>query len=171
MPKRKRKLLQFPRATFESVGPKLTARRISEIAGLMELPPGYERFLMWRNGGRPRKCYFDWTHPRDGAVTSRLDQLLEVNPDARGTMDCIDCILRFRNWLPRWSIPIGSVDEDSFLLTFHWGDPRIDEVWLKRWYHEDPDASGPEEDVYHIADSIPEFLAMLHDRAPEYDDD
>lgn len=171
MPKRKRKLLQFPRATFESVGPKLTARRISEIAGLMELPQGYERFLMWRNGGRPRKCYFDWSHPRDGAVTSRLDRLLEVNPDARGTMDCIDCILRFRNWLPRWSVPIGSVDEDSFLLTFHWGDPRIDEVWLKRWYHEDPDASGPEEDVYHIADSLPEFLAMLHDRAPEYDDE
>lgn len=173
MPKRKRKLLQFPRITFEAVGPKLTARQISPVAHMLELPPGYERFLLWRNGGRPRKCYFDWTHPRDGIVTSRLDRLVELNPGACGTsgMDCINCILRFRHWLPRWSIPIGWAEEDWFLLTFHWDDPRTDEVWLKRWSHEDPDASGPEEDVHHIADSLPEFLAMLHDRAPKYDDE
>lgn len=171
MPKRKQKPLQFPRTTFEAAGSKLTVRQISEVAALIELPPGYERFLLWRNGGRPRKSYFDWTHPRAGTVTSRLDRLLGLNPNTRGTMDCIDCILRFRHWLPRWSIPIGCVDEDSFLLTFHWDDPRTDEVWFKRWFHEDPDASGPEEDVHQIADSLPEFIAMLHDRAPKYDDE
>lgn len=175
MPKRKRTLLPFPRVKFEAVGPKLSASQISGVASTMELPPGYERFLLWRNGGQPRKCFFDWKHPRDGNVTSQLNRFLELNPGPRGAsrlgMDCIDCILRFRHWLPRWSIPIGWVDEDWFLLTFHWNDPRNDEVWLKRWYHEDPDANGPEEDVYHIADSLPDFIASLHDRAPLYEDE
>jgi poly(3-hydroxybutyrate) depolymerase len=77
-------------------------------------------------------------------------------------LDTIWAILRFRHWLPRWSIPIAFADEDSFLVTFPWGD-RQDQVWLKYWCHDVPDDDAdPEHDCFFVANSVPALVTMLH---------
>lgn len=161
---------RLPRIPFRFGGPKPTARQLSEFRFLLDLPEEYLRFLKWRIGGTPALTYFTWTHPADGSIISRVDQFFGFDPggvDARRSTDTIWAILRFRHWLPRWSIPVAFVDEHSFLVTFPRGD-REDQAWLKRWCHDAPDDdASPEEDCYFVAASVPRLVAMLRGGAAE----
>jgi len=155
---------------FRHTGAKITTGQLSELAFLMNLPRELKRFLMWRNGGTPERRHFTWQHPDRGPESSRVDRFfgLDAGPfDARRNNDMVWAILRFRDWLPRWSIPIAFVDEDSFLVTFPMGDGREDQIWLKEWCHDGPDIhADPDADCYFVAPSAPEFVTMLDAEKP-----
>lgn len=163
--------MRLPRLAFRDQGQPLSQKQLSHAAFVLDLPEGYQKFLLWKNGGVPERQSFTWNHPQDGETTSYLNQLfgLDVGPfDNARDLDCIWAILKFRHWLPRWSIPIGFVDEDHFLVTFITGD-LADQVWLKYWCHDVPDNDAvPEGDLFFIADSIPAFLHSLFEPETSY---
>ena len=170
MAKRKHKSVRLPRLNFRNALPKLTNKQMAQIGYILDLPNEYQRFLQWRNGGIPDHRYFNWDHPQQGSIQSRVERFFGIalgSFDIARPSDTIWAILRFRHWLPRWSIPIAFVDEDSFLITFTEG-ARLDQVWLKYWCHDAPDDdTDPESDCFLIAHSVPELVTHLHDAAVE----
>lgn len=168
MAKRKTAKPNFPDIPIAYAGVELTSEQLSSVQDLLDAPKSCLDFLAWTNGGIPRTPYFDWTNSRGRRRTSRIDQLFGF--DCKCSPASIDqelditwAILKFRHWLPRWSIPLGFVDDDWFLITFNVFDHREGQVWLKEWCHDVPDDKiDPNKRIHHVADSLNEFVASWY---------
>jgi hypothetical protein len=168
MAKSKRKIARLPRIEFSFGCPPITQSELRPIADRLNLPPEYRRTIKWENGGYPKPAYFDWTHPRDGKRTSRIYSIFGINagPHDERFSDCVSCIMQFRMYMPRWAIPVGWVDEDSWLITYPTTHEFEDQIWYKYWCHEHSDLD-PEDDVFFIAQSLPHLLNSLYDIGDE----
>src|SRR5687767_2954132 len=114
MAKRQTKSVPLPRMAFSRAGPKLLTRQLNEFSHLLDLPPEYQRFLRWRNGGTPALQYFTWTSRESGSDPVRIDRFLGFDSrsfEASRDQDTIWSILRFRHWFPKSAIPIAVVDD------------------------------------------------------------
>lgn len=160
MAKRKSKAVDIKKIAFRNRGPKLTRQRLESLP--VWLPDDYKDFLLLHNGGTPVNGSF--RYPFEGTETiSTIDFFYAVRAKPnRYRFDNLiyDGFLHYRNDLPRLSIPIARVDEDSFVLLFEAG-PYRDGVWYYIWLHDDPGCDETEGAIAKIADSIPEFLGML----------
>jgi len=176
MPPKKHARLKFPSIGFRSTGAQLTAKQLSRISSLLDLPKSCADYLAWRNGGDPSVAHFDWSVSEKRKRTSRIDSLFGV--DCRSSIDKQDrrldivwAITRFRHWLPRWSIPLGFIDGDWFLITFTTYDDRAGQIWLKEWQHDVPDdVANPDKRIHFVANSFVEFANNWY-RADPIDDD
>ena len=133
---------------------------------MLEMPDEYVRFLLWRNGGDPPKSGFRWTHPTEGAKTGYVDNFFGYDPKPIGSgprhLDLVWAILKFRHWMPRWSIPVGFANHDDFLITFSNLDDRAGQVWIKNWGHDIPDDRiHPDDGTHMIAKSFVDFTNSL----------
>ncbi|MCC9644335.1 SMI1/KNR4 family protein [Rhodopirellula sp. JC740] len=163
MAKRKSKSIDIKKIAFRGRGPKLTREKLASLP--VWLTDEYQDFLLIHNGGTPVDNAF--RYPFSGmenistidffyAVRSRSDRYPYDNLIDHG-------LLGHRNDLPRWSIPIARVDEDSFILIFEDG-PYQDGVWYFIWMHDDPDSDPyveTKDAIAKVSDSIPEFLSTL----------
>jgi hypothetical protein len=164
--------------SFSDTGRPLTQRQLTQFELLCiddKLPDDYRRFLLKHNGGSPIPDQFQWRRSRENRSAS-LDRLLGVDPgrldEPRG-LDVVNAILRWRDELPRFSIPIGVVDRDDILLLFTFG-PRRGQIWIKDWEQVSPTVDKPtdaESAVYFVAGSFTDFLGMLHKPPDEADGD
>lgn len=168
MPKRKPAKPTFPDLPISFAGKKLTGDQLSAIRNVIDAPESCLAFLEWTNGGVPRICDFDWVDARQRNRTSRIERLFGFdcnNPphSNRHELDITWAILKFRHWLPRWSIPLGFVDDDWFLITFSVYDKREGQVWLKEWCHDVPDDKvDPNKKIHYVSESLPEFVATWY---------
>lgn len=126
----------------------------------VDLTDGLYDFLSWQNGGVPVKPCFRMDCPEVGETVGIVEQLYGV-----GTRDedIAEAILRYRDDLPRWSVPIGRADDESFLLTFAYGD-RLGEVWYRIWLHDGDMESHERDDLSEdcfVAKSLDTFFAGL----------
>lgn len=160
-----KKVWYRPKLKFSDKGPSVTAKDLDSYP--VELTEEHRQLLMWANGGVPEKQHFRKFDEEVGESISCLDFLYGVyKPRAkRRHPDVADAILQYRDHLPRWSIPLGRIDDDCFLLTF-WAGERQGKVWEFLWFHDDfhenrdPNASSA---LVFLADSISEFLSALRD--------
>lgn len=89
-----------------------------------------------------------------------------VSSWAKESIDIPWAINKFRHWLPRWSAPLGFVDDDWFLVTFTVYDDRAGQVWLKEWRHDVPDdAVAPDKKIHFVANSLVEFVSTWYKSA------
>ncbi len=162
---------RFPSLKFNWAGDPLSAATISYFDFLLNFPDDFKRFLRKSNGGTPDRADFTWQHPGRGPQESHVDRFFGIDtrpfgPD-RG-VDCIGAIVRFRDCLPQYCIPIAFVDRDDLLLTFVSG-ARAGQVWLKLGV---PPLVGEEHDreegLYFVADSFAAFLNLLTKPEDEY---
>jgi hypothetical protein len=155
---------------FHDVGPKLSQSKFNCVAfnlGMWNIPEDYKRFLLKYNGCRTEPNIFKWRYPPEGKTSSELNRLFGILPggfDCDHGVDCIAMLLRCRDDLPRFSLPIGFVDDESLLLLFVAG-PRHGQVWIKVM----ADVSGladssttGDEATYRVTKTFTEFLASLH---------
>lgn len=163
MAKRRSKKTGIKSTPFRGCGPKLTREKLGALP--VSLPDEYREFLLAHNGGVPVDNAF--RYPFKGmesisvvdyfySVRRQSDRYPYDNLIYHGLLEC-------RNDLPRWSIPIARVDEDSFILIFEDG-PYRDGVWYFIHIHDDIDDNPYVETkgaIEKVADSIPEFVAML----------
>ena len=164
----------WPDVTFGDGGPPLTAADLEALP--VALTPGHREFLLRQNGGVPEPAEF--VYPFEGPETvAGVDSFYAVGTEPGGypVGELIaDGFLRFRNHLPRWAVPLGRVDEDSFLVTFEggplgptynrFGEPTATAVWYfihQHDWHQDGPHVEIDGAVAKLADSIPEFLGML----------
>lgn len=175
MAKPKQAKARFPAMPFSGTGAKLTTNQLSSVGYLLDLPPSCREFLSWRNGGVPQSNHFDWYPSPKRKKTSRIDSLFGI--DCRQSIDALNrrldipwAILRFRHWLPRWSVPLGFIDDDWFLITFTIYDDRAGEIWLKEWCHDVPDDSiDPNKKIHFISKSFADFVSTWY-KAEDEDD-
>jgi len=153
---------RLPRLKFEFAGEPLTKAEIHYWALELNLTEQHQRLLLKSNGGIPDRPYFCRQSEDGETEQSIVDGFLGLDkrpfgPD-RGT-DCVAVLLRLRNELPSFSIPIAWVDRDDLLLTFHAGD-RAGEVWRLRRSMLDIDADA-DTAIEKVAPSLFEFLHLL----------
>lgn len=176
MTAKKHSRMKFPSLKFSSTGAQLTLKQLSRVGSMLDLPQSCLDYLAWRNGGDPTLAHFDWNVSGKRKRTSRIDGLFGVDcrltiekPERR--LDIFWAITRFRHWLPRWSIPLGFVDGDWFLITFTTYDQRAGQIWLKEWQHDVPDDTmNPDKRIHFVANSFVEFANTWY-HAEEIDDD
>jgi hypothetical protein len=176
MAKTKQAKTRFPAIPFSGTGAKLTTGQLSRVEYLLDLPPTCVEYLLWRNGGVPQYHHFDWYPTAKRKKTSRIDSLFGI--DCRQSIDAVNrrldipwAICRFRHWLPRWSVPLGFVDEDWFLITFTSYDDRAGEIWLKEWCHDVPDDSiDPNKKIHFVSKSFSDFVSSWY-KSEDDDDD
>jgi hypothetical protein len=169
MAAKKQPPMKFPPLTFSGTGAVLTQKQLSRVGGILDLPQSCLDYLAWRNGGVPSTGHFDWNVSSKRKRTSRIDSLFGVDcrlpvdkPERR--LDIFWAITRFRHWLPRWSVPLGFVDDDWFLITFTTYDERAGQIWLKEWQHDVPDDTvNPEKRIHFIANSFVAFANTWYD--------
>lgn len=138
---------------------------------LFGLPEAYRAFLRKHNGGVPDPNAFRWLHPSDGERRSHVDRLLGLDPrpldDPRRNVDAVHVALKFRGFLPAYSLPVGFVDRDDLLVTFEHG-PRLGQVWIKV-LGELPVEVAPNPDpgagLHFVAPSFTAFLNLLRQDA------
>jgi hypothetical protein len=157
--------LAYPNIPFVHAGKPLSTSQQSQVEKLLELPSSCSSFLAWHNGGVPKLNHFDWTTSRRAKRTSRIDSLFGIDcshaiHQRNRRLDLIWAILRFRHWLPKWSIPLGFVDDDWFLITFTtYDDNRVGQVWLKEWSHDLPnDRLDSNKGIHFVSNSLIEFV-------------
>lgn len=154
----------YKSVAFRNSGPKLDKAKLAAMP--VWLPEEYRDFLLAHNGGIPEKNSFRYPFKGKESISS-IDFFYSIKPGSTSyPYDNLiyDGFLGHRNDLPRWSIPIARVDEDSFILLFENG-PYRDGVWYFIWIHDDPDSEPYVEcrgAIAKVADSIPEFLQQLH---------
>lgn len=163
MAKRKSKPIDIKKIAFRGRGAKLTREKLASLP--VWLPDQYQDFLLVHNGGIPVDNAF--RYPFSGMENiSTIDFFYAVRSKSnRYPYDNLieHGFLGHRNDLPRWSIPIARVDEDSFILIFENG-PYQDGVWYFIWIHDDPDSDPyvkTKGAIAKVADSIPDFLDTL----------
>ena len=168
MAKRKRKTTVWPKLKFNGSAPKLTKSKIEALP--VFVPDDVADFLLRYNGGCPERNAFPYPFQYPFYLGPEKISTVEFFYGIRGRTnrwpadDLVnDGILSNRNELPRWSIPIARVDEESFLLVFENG-PFAGGVWYFIWIHDHPD-DNPEIDprgaLAKVSDSVPEFLNSL----------
>jgi hypothetical protein len=149
----------WPRAEFHWTGPKLKATDLKKLG--FAISRQYAEFLLWRNGGTPINRGF-----AIGKKQYRIDHFLGIGTD----WDLVPHLLRFRNELPRWSVPIAEVDNDlgdlAFLLVFpiHPFDDTFDNeaVWYYTWFHEEyPKRPDDKRSIVKVADSLRDLVHGL----------
>ncbi len=163
-----------PRASakvkFRNVGPKLTGSQLGWAEfnlGSPKFPPDYRQFLLKYNGGSPDPALFNLHHPSEGTSSAHVDRLFGIDSggfDRQRAVDCISIALKYRDDMPRYSLPIGFVDRDNLLLIFLCG-PREGQIWIKIWGEVSPLVDRPtdrEAATYFVAKSFSEFLGSLH---------
>lgn len=164
--KKKPKKLPLPRLQFENSGEPLTTAELRYWASELRLTDEHQKLLKKSNGGRPDKAYFRWKNIDDELTVSHLEYFFGLDNRPFGPareIDCLGILLRFRDYLPRFAIPVAALFGDDLLITFHAG-PRAGQIW----YFYSPffaQVDNPEDGIVHVADSLVEFLHML--TAPE----
>ena len=150
---------KWPREKFANAGRKL---KIGEITSLpYQITPQHAAMLLWCNGGVPAKNIY-----------SSKKHYFEVREFLGfGTnWDLTDTILRFRDCLPRYSVPVALLDDGglgdlAFLLTFPGcRDERENKVWYFTWFHEgDPEDPNDPRMLIEVAPTLKQFVDGLRE--------
>ena len=126
-------------------------------------------FIVWHNGGIPKAADFDWQTSRKSTRTSRIETLFGIdciNPvgSSRRRLDIAWAVMKFYHWLPKWSVPLGFIESDWFLITFStYDDERAGQVWLKQWQHDTPDdRADRDKQIHYVAESCNAFAATWY---------
>lgn len=162
-----------PRIKFGDTGPALRGTQLSTMEFLLcdRLPEDYRSFLRRHNGGIPVPSYFIWRAPTEEKRCSRVDRLFGLDPrplhDPHRSGDCIWVTLKYGGLLPRWSVPIGFVDDENVLLIYV-GGPREGQIWLMLssafpMHIDEP--WNPDTAADFVAKSFRSFLQLLRDDA------
>jgi hypothetical protein len=148
----------------------LSAKQFSAIEFLLSpdapgLPPDYRNFMLKYNGGRPEPAHFKWRRQGGEWQTSEVYSFYGIDPgrlDETG-LDCVRATLNYRSWLPRFAIPIASLDLDNRLLLFTAGS-REGQLW--HWSASDAGTDledvDPERAISFVAKNFTRFLELLH---------
>lgn len=156
----------MPRLKFEHAGKPLTTAELNYWASELRLTEEHQKLLKKSNGGRPDQEYFRWQRPQDELEVMCLDRFFGFDSSPFGperSIDCLGIMVRFRDYLPRYSVPVAALSSDDLLITFHLG-PRAGQIWLFYSPHH-VDVDDPEDGIAFVANSLNEFLNML--TAPE----
>jgi hypothetical protein len=159
----RKKKRRWPDLAFSEQGPRLTIKDLDAYP--IVLTAEHCDFLLRTNGGVPAQPYYRREDDESTEQIECVDYFYGAKKTgSKGPVrDIADAILEYRDHLPRWSIPLGRVDDDSFLLTF-WNGEHEGKVWLFLWLHDDDhDEADPNDGdgLYLLANSIAEFLSLL----------
>lgn len=151
---------------FRKSGPKTSANALRGYP--IYFPEDIQRFLIKNNGGEPLNKFFQFFAEDDREQILCLDYFHGATfpkPDdySARRYDIVNAILQYRDYLPRWSIPIGRINEDCFLLKFY-GGPYDGKICYFIWIHDDFHGDNDPNDgdgLYVLNDSLSEFLERL----------
>lgn len=151
---------------FRKIGPKTSPETLRRYP--VRLPDDVQSFLLTTNGGEPVNQFFQFFADETCEQILCLDYFYgATRPKADDytakRYDIAEACLEYRDHLPRWSIPLGRIDEDSFLLTFNGGkhDGKICYfIWLHDDFHEDNDPND-DDGLYVLSNSFSDFLGRL----------
>ncbi|AIC93163.1 SMI1/KNR4 family protein [Shouchella lehensis] len=138
--------------TMESNGPKLSTKQIElfEQSHKLCLPDSYRRFMLKWNGGWPTPNLF-LVFQKQG--TSVLNEFASLD-------DLEDLLDIYEDRLPKGFIPIGD-DPGGNVICLATLSPENGSLFF--WDHEEEtDDPNLRTNVYHLSDSIDEFLEKLY---------
>jgi len=165
-----KKQWKWPAKKFEGAGRKLKPDDVQSLP--YNVNEQHAALLLWCNGGTPLN---KWYHPKDEAY--EIEYFFGIDSDH----DLSLAILRYRDNLPRYSIPLASVNDDlgdtGLLLTFPFdpaGMGRENKVWYYTWYDEE-DAEDPNdpEMLAEVSGTIKKLVDKLRADPPQgfYDEE
>ncbi len=151
---------------FRKIGPKTSPDTLRRYP--VCLPDDVQNFLLATNGGEPVHQFFQFFANEIREQILCLDYFFgatrpKADDFSARRYDIANACLEYRDHLPRWSIPIGRIDEDCFLLGFYGGkyDGKICYfIWLHDDFHEDNDPNDDDR-LYVLNNSLSAFLARL----------
>jgi hypothetical protein len=151
---------------FRKTGPKTSIEALQRYP--IRLPDDVQSFLLATNGGAPVNQFFQFFADDDREQILCLDYFYgatrpKADDFAARRYDIANACLEYRDHLPRWSIPLGRVDDDSFLLTFYGGkhDGEICYfIWIHDDHHEDNDPND-DDGLYVLNNSLTDFIGSL----------
>lgn len=145
---------KWPTLSFTEQGTRLKIGTVCDL--LYEISPQHAAMLLWKNGGVPGSS---WYENKD--VCIEVHRFLGIQTGE--FWELTDTILRYRDFLPRFSIPVALVEEPlgdtAFLLNFPGRDERL---WLYTWNHETiPEDPDDPTRLHEVAPTLKKFVDKL----------
>jgi hypothetical protein len=155
----------WPKMKFSGGGPKINFKDIEELP--FDISDEHAAMLLWQNGGSP---IHQWCCSKGYALQIRCFFGIRADNDLQSAL------LKYRNELPRFAIPIAIAEnglgDTSLLLTFpvDFRDPgrgREKKVWFYTWFHEEVPRDNELDDTILVAKSILALIKGLKETPPK----
>lgn len=155
----------WPKLKFHGGGPKLKFSAIEDLP--YEISEEHAALLLWQNGGAPESPWFS-----SKGYACKIKRFFGIGGDD----DLTQYLLAHYNDLPRYSIPIATIEnymgDTSLLLTYpcdycNPGKGREKKVWFYTWFHEEPPKDSELESPDLVATSISQLIKKLKPTAPK----